>query len=93
MKTSINISNEQKVIFRIDNQSRIKRIGIKSRTFDEKFNCYVQSFVIAKKLGKKIIVSELAFAQEETTEGIKLAGVWNIVRTEGLNIFCEKANA
>lgn len=78
------------VIFKIDNQSRIKRIGIKSRTFDEKFNCYIQSFVIAKKQGNKIVVSELAFAQEEDLNGVKLAGNWNIVKTEGLNIVCER---
>ncbi len=78
------------VVFKIDNQSRIKRIGIKSKTFDEKFNCYVHSFVIAKKQGNKIVVSELAFPQEEDMNGIKLSGTWNIVKTEGLNIVCEK---
>ncbi len=76
--------------FHIDNQSRITRIGCKAKAFDTTFGCFVQAYVLAKKVRNTLTVSEIAFGGLQDNNGVELAGSWKIVRQEGLNLICEK---
>jgi len=76
--------------FQIDSTSRIKRIGTQAKRFDSKFNTYVQSYVHAKRSRNKLTVSDLAYNEEVSLDGLPLAGDWKILSETNRELKCQK---